>query len=76
MQISIERLSLRLSGLSQSDGERLARLVANGLAESWLAESPTREVGAMKVKVQAAAGSNLNRISEQIVNEILRQLPG
>ncbi len=73
--IAIDRLSLKLSGLSQSDGERLARLVANGLAEASVSETSTHEVSAMSISVQSDAGSNLNRLSDQIVNEILRQLP-
>ena len=73
--IAIDRLSLKLSGLSQSDGERLARLVADGLAEASVSETSTHAVSAMSISVQSDAGSNLNRLSDQIVNEILRQLP-
>jgi hypothetical protein len=72
--IAIDRLTLKLSGLSQSDGERLARLVANGLGQASLSGAAANEVAAMSVNVQSDAGNNLNRLSDQIVSEILRQL--
>jgi hypothetical protein len=72
--LEIERLSLKLSGLSPGDGERLAQLVANALAQSPLAGDSNREMPAMNINLQSTAGSNLNRLSEQIVGEIRRQL--
>jgi len=72
--IEIDRLTLKLSGLSQGDGERLARLVANGLVEASQSESSSREVPSINVAVQSDGSSNLNRVSAQIVREILRQL--
>ena len=73
-QIAIDRLTLKLSGLSQSEGERLARLVASGLGQALLSGEAANEVAAMSVNVQSDAGNNLNRLSDQIVSEILRQL--
>jgi hypothetical protein len=34
--ITIDRLTLHLSGLSEGDGQRLARLIADGLANASL----------------------------------------
>lgn len=72
-EIAIDRLSLKLSGLTAGDGERLARLVAGSLGRQTLPDGSGREVEGMSVKIAAASG-NLNQLSDQIVREIMRQL--
>ncbi len=73
-EIAIDRLTLKLSGLSRGDGERLARLVANGLGQASLSGGAAKEVASMSISIRPEAGNNLNRLSDQIVSEILRQL--
>jgi hypothetical protein len=71
-EISIDRLSLKLSGLTAGEGERLARLVADGLGRQKLPAS-AHGVEGMTINVNASGG-NLQRLSDQIVREIMRQL--
>jgi hypothetical protein len=70
-EISIDRLSLKLSGLSAGEGERLARLIADGLGRQKLTGSG-HSVEGMTISINSSGG-NLQRLSEQIVREIVRQ---
>lgn len=73
--IIIDSLSLSLDGLSEHEGRLLARLVAESLSEASLpVTSPSRRVGAVNVQLRADGGSDVNRLSKQIVAEVLRQL--
>jgi hypothetical protein len=70
-QLTIERLSLRLSGLSEGDSRHLAQLIGEGLAEA-LGISGNRK--AMQVGINASADSSVQELSDQIVAELVRQL--
>ena len=73
-EVNIERLSLNLSSLLERDGERLGRLIAEGLATAAASIQSSRNVKAMQVNVATAAGTPLDLLSQQIVAEVLRQL--
>jgi len=73
-EVNIERLSLSLSPLSQQDGEHLARLIAEGLAMAASSIQGSRNLKAMQVNVNAAPGTPLDVLSQQIVADVLRQL--
>ncbi len=73
--LNIDRLSLHLSGMGEADGARLARLLADGLANASMAESGG-EIGVMRAQVSAPTGSNLQELSDRIVADLLRQLGG
>jgi hypothetical protein len=70
--LSIERLSLHLSGLSEADGRRLTRMIANGLATASVPDAEDRE--AVQCTMTARPGSSLQQISDQIVADFLSQL--
>lgn len=70
--LTIERLSLHLSGLSEAEGERLARLIADGLAHASMPGSENRD--AMKAAVTAFPGGDMQELSERIVTDVVRQL--
>jgi len=70
-QLTIERLSLRLSGLSEGDSRHLARLIGEGLAE---APGISGDRKAMQIGINASAGSSVQGLSDQIVAELVRQL--
>ena len=72
--IDIDRLSLRLSGISGGDGQRLARLIAEGLAASPIGIEGTHHLDTMQVNVTARPGSSMDMLSQQIVADVLRQL--
>lgn len=71
--LSIDRLSLHLSGLSEYDSRRLAQLIADGLGRAALpAGTEGRE--SMEATVKANPGASLESLSDQIVAGIVRQL--
>jgi hypothetical protein len=73
-ELKIDRLTLNLSGLSTRDGERLARLIAEGLGTANLSNEKSHRVGEMQVRVEADGKGDVDKLSEQIVAAVLRQL--
>jgi hypothetical protein len=73
--VSIQRLTLKLSGLSAGDGRRLAERIAEGLAAVALpAGLALLEVEKVQVKAAAGAGQSVDQLAGQIVAEIVRQV--
>lgn len=72
-ELHIERLTLRLSGLSKEQAGRLARLVAEGLAATPLSNA-TGERAVLQSSINAGAESNMQQLSDQIVADLVRQL--
>ncbi len=71
--IAIDRLALRLSGFSESDGRRLAELIGEGLA----AGSPvfqSADVASVQTRLSATPGSAIRGLADEAVADILRQL--
>jgi hypothetical protein len=68
----IDRLRLHLSGVSEDDGRRLARLIADGLAASSM---PDRggSAGSLGFKVDKSPVDDLETLSRRIVSEVLRR---
>lgn len=71
--LSIERLSLHLSGLSENDGRRLTRMIADGLAAASVSIAAESQ-DSMQSKIEPRPGSSLQEISEQVVADLLSQL--
>jgi hypothetical protein len=71
--VSIDSLNLHLSGFSEEDGRQLARLIAEGLSKAPL-PSATGGQPAMQVKVTAPPASPLERVSEMVLADLVRQL--
>jgi hypothetical protein len=71
--VNIDRLTLKLSGLSEEEARRLVRLVTQGLAES-----PLRAAGGKRPAVesnqQMSAGTSVEELSKRIVMDLLNQL--
>jgi hypothetical protein len=70
--LTIERLSLHLSGLSEGEGQRLARLIADGLAQVSISGGENRD--AMNAAITASPGVDIQKLSERIVADVVRQL--
>jgi hypothetical protein len=70
--LTIERLSLHLSGLSEGEGERLARLIADGLAHVSISGAENRAV--MQAAITASPGLDIQELSERILADVVRQL--
>ena len=73
-EIIIDRLSLKLSALSERDGEYLARRIADALGAAAVALEGSRHLDAMQVNVTAEPGTPMDTLSQRIVAEMLRQL--
>ena len=68
-RVSIDRMTLDAPHLGRSGGERLARLVLDGLANARFAagaSSPSLNV--------TVCGDGSDALARQIVNEVLRQI--
>ena len=70
--LTIERLSLHLSGISEGEGQRLARLIADGLAQVSISGGENRD--AMSAAITAPTGTDMQQLSERIVADVVRQL--
>ena len=73
MNLHVDRLTLRLAGISEADGRRLAQLVGERLASA----TPPAAAGttdAMRVTVGAQRGEALESMAQRIVAEMLRGL--
>jgi len=69
----IDRVRLNVSGLAAGpDGERLARLVAQGLAAADVG-GESRHIERIEAKVAAGKDTVTDELSRMIVAEILRQ---
>jgi hypothetical protein len=73
-QLSIDRLTLKLSGFSQDQGQHLARLIAEGLATSEISSHSARDSPNLQMNITAQPNANVDRLANQIVSEVLRQL--
>ena len=71
--VTIDRLSLHLSGLSDDEGRRPARLIADGLAASSV-PGGSGHVDWVQSKQESREGANLKSLSEQIVADVVRQV--
>ena len=70
----IDRLTLKLSGISQQEGQHLARLVTNKLATSEISGYSARDSPNLQMNITAQSNANVDRLANQIVSEVLRQL--
>lgn len=71
--VTINRLALNLTGISESDGKRLATLVAQGLADAPEVAA-SRYLDSLSVTATATPGGGMERLAEQIVADLVRQL--
>lgn len=72
--LNIDRLTLNLPALSQSDGQRLARQIAEGLASGVITSQAARDSPNIHVTIPANSNPDVDWLADQIVAEVLRQL--
>jgi hypothetical protein len=72
--IDIQRLTLKLSGLDEPQGRRLASLIAQGLAGATIEDDVESEQSAVRVDFKASPLGSLGLLSNRVVAEVLRQL--
>jgi hypothetical protein len=70
--LEIEKLTLKVSGLSEAEGRRLVRLVAEGLADQPF-ESGGDRAGLQSSQI-APKGASAESLARRIVEDLLRQL--
>ena len=71
--ISIDRMTLESTGISEPQARRLAMGITEGLGARG--ESIVlRDVPAVCINLTASAGVGVDQLAEQVVSEILRQL--
>jgi len=71
--ITIDRLSLQLSALSEEEGRNLARLLAEELAIVSLPAGHL-DVQSVSVNIPQSPGVAVNTLSQLVVADLLRQL--
>jgi hypothetical protein len=74
--LTIDRLTLNLPGLSELEANRLANLIGEKLAGSEISSLSTRASPQISVNIPASASANVNIdwLAQQIVMNILQQL--
>jgi hypothetical protein len=72
--IRVDRLALTLSGLSEAEGRRLAMLITQGLAAARLAPDVATKQPAIHVDVKDAKPGDVDRLSDRVVAQVLRQI--
>jgi hypothetical protein len=72
-RVTIDRLSLHLSGISEDDSRGLTRLISEGLANASL-PAGGGYVDSMQSSVAAGPGANPASLSDRIVADLVRQL--
>ena len=72
--ITIDKLTLQLSCVSEEEGRRLARLIAENLAMVTVPAGCAPDTPNVNVNVTQTPGASVSTLSEQIVAEMLREL--
>ena len=72
-KIKIDRLTLKLSGISEIEGQRLAKLITEGLASSTVSSQVTDHPN-LKVNIPSRPNPSVDWLANQIVADVLRQL--
>lgn len=71
--VTVDRLGLRLSGLTESDGRHLARLIAEGLASASIDASVVAH-NDMQSNLTVRPGSDVQGMADEVVADLVRQL--
>jgi hypothetical protein len=72
--LNIDRLTLKLSGISELEGKKLAHLITEKLANSDISSLSSRASPPIQVNVSSPGNNNIDWLAQQIVTEILGQL--
>ena len=72
--LNIDRITLKLSGISQDQGQNLARLITERRSTSEISTYSARDAPALQLNINAQPNTNVDWLANQIVSEVLRQL--
>ncbi len=70
----IDRITLKLSGMTEAEGRSLGVLIARGLGDADLAPIGAAQLDHVLVKAVRSKGDDLPGLSRRVVAEILAQL--
>lgn len=69
--IQIDELVLRIPGLSEEEGQQLARKVGERLADRLPSDAPSGRIDALRISLPQG---QVEGLSDEIVDQIIRQL--
>jgi len=72
--LNIDRLTLKLSGLSEIEGQRRVKLIAEGLARGIVSSGSARDRPSLQVTIPSRPNASVDWLADQIVADVLRQL--
>jgi hypothetical protein len=72
--LHIDRLALRVPGLSEGEARRLAQLVGDGLAAGAVRLPPSGKKDRVQGRVNAEPAQDVNWLARAVVAEVLRQV--
>lgn len=70
MELHVDRLALRVPGLTASDSRRLAELIASRLASAD-APGAITDLARLRVRIAARPGEPLDALADRIAGELL-----
>jgi len=73
-EIQIERLVLKAGAMDAQAAKRLAEQVAAGLEHAPLAGDLAQRAELVRLQVRAAPGATADRLTQQILTELMREL--
>jgi hypothetical protein len=73
-KINIDRLTLKLSGISAIEGQRLVKLIAEGLARGVVSSESAGDRPSLQVTIPSRPNASVDWLADQIVADVLRQL--
>jgi hypothetical protein len=71
---SIDRILMKVPGLSASQGQGLARDIADGLSGLSSLPGAAREIAVLDVRLRGAAGESRDALALRVAAEIVRRL--
>jgi hypothetical protein len=72
--VQIEKLHLRIPGLSREEGQRLGADVAEYIAQSLPSSGRTEHLGALDMRVSLRRGTPRDQIARLVAQSILEKL--
>ena len=72
--ITVDRLALKLHGVSEQDARAIARRIVDRLAGATLRAGADSSIGAMRKQVETGPDENADALADRIAAEILRGL--
>lgn len=73
-EIQIERLVLKAGAMDPKTARRLAEQVAAGLERAAVAGDLPQRAELIRLEIRAAPGATADRLTEQILSELMREL--